>query len=407
LDAPFEEIRMFKKRSQAHRVKMNKEEMQINERVEPSPEYLYHCSYISFKDYQKMSLNSKWERKIKTLNHSSPEEINITNNIDINNITTSFAHKMNYPIYSHQHQHKTIPVVDLEPFMEHDSSHYYTSYNNSTSLKNPPNQPFEHSTKKDYVDPINNPFSDSSLEGMTMVGSSQDDIIINDHSHSRIFGSEEEEEGGINANEKENYYHFKNISDPGMIAVTTLESFAKLEDTRKNKEKEKKEGKKDILIEEDEDSNFKDGKDNEGNDDNDDEDIHLTTCAKSCRYSTLKSQRTLVDENYEDNNDDDNDEAERDEPLLLDINPRKKINEKPSLLLKPISQIRNEDSQSTIAVTEPMEPIFNADYPEKNHIDIRRINSNAFGHIIDGQTNLIINDRRANVESLVINIENA
>eukprot|EP00833_Pecoramyces_ruminatium_P011727 jgi/Orpsp1_1/1185759/evm.model.c7180000095106.1 len=395
LDAPFEEIRMFKRRSQKHRGKANKEESRINERVEPTPEYLYHCAYISHRDFQKMTLNSRWERKIKSLNHPLPE----IPNQSYSTTTSSFLHhRLDLPIYSHQH--KTIPNIDLEPFMEHDSNYY----NNNSTLK------IHSKAMKKEIERNNliNPFSDSSLDGINM-GSSQDDIIIKENSHSRNLGSSsgsgsEFGRDDHDDDEKENYYHFKNVSDPGM-ATTTLKSFNKKDDEDEDDDDDdddednegEGEGEENSLYS-NEDSmnvNINQYKGEEENEEDDEEDIVLNTFPKPCRYSTIKSQSTLVDENY---NDDGDDEAEDEDgiDLNIDLSCVNRSMEKRSLILKSISQIRKEDSESTIAVNKPMEPIFNTDFPDENHIDIKRINSNAYGHVIDGHTNLIINDRRAN-----------
>jgi len=67
LEVSYDDLKEMKRFNQKYRTKPGKEEKSINERVEPNPEYLYHCAYISFKDFQRMKQNDKWTNKVKAL----------------------------------------------------------------------------------------------------------------------------------------------------------------------------------------------------------------------------------------------------------------------------------------------------------------------------------------------------
>jgi hypothetical protein len=468
LEAPFEEIRRLKIYSQKYRSKESttEEELEINDRVEPTPEYLYHCAYISFKDYQKMSYNGRWERKIKTLHHVLPKDSStitsttstttnnnnnyINNNNNTNVISSSSAsssfsfssinasvtgsttsmpvtpYKLKtsinipqqnnqLPRYQQQKcQRKFIPKVDLETFLflDHDDAHQYT---NHTTLKinHPP------LTNLSGLSKINNeedhtylhPFSDSSLDGINMTSSSQDDLVIRENSRTRILNSEEKEKDDeikkeIKKKEEkkekkekekansEKYYNYKSISDHGAITTTTLQSFKKLEESKKKmKKKRKNRGKEKVSTHEKKKSFINNGNNDNDNDyvnenenvnenrngngngnvnrnrnindisfdeeeeEEEEKNIHLTTYPKSFNFSTLKSQRPfeVEEDTYNNGNDEDDDEEqeigkeiekkieiktkiktkkeeeEEDDDIILDLNPRAFIKDKNSM----------------------------------------------------------------------------
>jgi len=220
LEMSWEDLKELKKMAQRNRSKPGKEEKGDNERVEPNPEYLYNCAYISYKDFQKMKGNDKWANKLKSLNlyvSQQPNKSLITpstssyisssssssNSSDV--IPTPApasapapppSSKKSRTRYATSRRSKSNAKIDLEAFK--DSTDKNISY---TKIKS--------SHKKSYKSKTNNkktenPFTDSSLEGMDInVSPSQDDIDI--VSKDKTSKTEEEE-----------FYHFENVSDPGM-----------------------------------------------------------------------------------------------------------------------------------------------------------------------------------------------
>ncbi|KAL6588602.1 hypothetical protein U3516DRAFT_862515, partial [Neocallimastix sp. 'constans'] len=169
LEAPFEEIRRLKIYSQKYRSKESttEEELEINDRVEPTPEYLYHCAYISFKDYQKMSYNGRWERKIKTLHHVLPKDSSTITS------TTSTTTNNNNNYINNNNNTNVISSSSAS------SSFSFSSINASV-------------TGSTTSMPVT-PYNDSSLDGINMTSSSQDDLVIRENSRTRILNSEEKE----------------------------------------------------------------------------------------------------------------------------------------------------------------------------------------------------------------------
>ncbi|OUM58559.1 hypothetical protein PIROE2DRAFT_16130 [Piromyces sp. E2] len=188
--SPYEDLRLFKMRCRKRRYKVDKEDVKISERVEPTPEYLYNCAYISKKDYQKMNRNVKWANLIKSLDHSHPQH----------NMITPSSSKPTTPTLPKTIHHssrntrsKKTQKVDLQPFM--DST---TTKNKNSSQRRRKKNVTTTTTQK-----INS-FIDSSIEGINVnVSSSQDDIELMDK-RSTI--------------KDEEFYHFENISDPGMLS---------------------------------------------------------------------------------------------------------------------------------------------------------------------------------------------
>jgi len=186
VSTPFEDLRLFKMRCRKRKTKVDKEDLKINERVEPTPEYLYNCAYISNKDYQKMKRNLKWFNLIKSLDSSQTQHSMITPSSS-KSTTPTLPKTMRYP--SRNSHSKKTPKVELQSFI--DSSSKIKKYHKKNVIP---------TTKK----MMNSLSSDSSLDGIDInVSSSHDDIDITDQ---------------FTISKEEDFYHFENISDPGMIS---------------------------------------------------------------------------------------------------------------------------------------------------------------------------------------------
>ncbi|ORX45765.1 hypothetical protein BCR36DRAFT_585526 [Piromyces finnis] len=192
ISTSFEDLRLFKMRCRKRRTKVDKEDMKINERVEPTPEYLYNCAYISGKDFQKMKHNVKWLNLIKSLDFTFTQT-------QYSMVTPSSSKPQSPTLpttihHSSQNLHPKKNIkVDLQQFMDS------TSKNNSFQKHQINKDNVPDTTKK-----LNTSFKNSFLDRMDVsVSSSQDDIDIKDQF--KVTNKEDEE-----------FYHFENISDPGI-----------------------------------------------------------------------------------------------------------------------------------------------------------------------------------------------
>jgi len=222
LEVSYDDLKDMKRFNQKYRTKPGKEERSVNERVEPNPEYLYHCAYISFKDFQRMKQNDKWTNKVKALSQyavapnqsfsvitpSTSSYISSASSIP-SSPTSSAAPKKSRPNYNGNGRGKNVSKVELQSFMD-DNDNKNTSY----VKKKVSHSDMKNRSKSRTPRRSANPFTDS-VRGIDVnVSTSQDDIIIKEKP------SKVEEE----------FYHFENVSDPGMSSHSNINIKVKLKD---------------------------------------------------------------------------------------------------------------------------------------------------------------------------------